>query len=188
MLLTLVLAACGEKKAEQKSASDLIADVDHFQVDTIVVDPADTLVSGSIDHVLRHYPELFRATEKAQKVFEKWAAQEQLSSMKTNPSVLDISHILTETFDTSSLPSGEGKGDESSTFSSEELGEAYLRLISEARDEKKSAIGHSRRAFLAYAEQLQQVAQAVPADLRERYSSIVDQCLQKHLDKLTTNN
>ena len=187
MLSALMLAACGEKKAEQKSASDLIADVDHFQVDTIVVDPADTLVSGSVDHVLRHYPELFRAAEKAKKVFDKWAAQEQQSSIKTNPSVLDISNILTETFDTSSLPSEEERG-EASTLSSEKLGEAYLRLISDAPAEQKSAIGHSRKAFLAYAEQLQQVAQAVPADLRERYSAIVAQCLQKHLDKLTTNN
>jgi hypothetical protein len=186
MLSTLVLAACGGKKAEQKSASELIADVDHFQVDTIVAAPADTLVGSSVDHVLRHYPELFRATEKAQKAFDKWAAQEQQSSMKTNPSVLDISNILTETFETSSLPSGERK-DEASTFSSEELEGAYLHLISEARAEQKSAIGHSRRAFLAYAEQLQQVAQALPADLRERYSAIVARRLQQHLDQLTNN-
>jgi hypothetical protein len=186
MLSTLVLAACGGKKVEQKSASELIADVDHFQVDTIVAAPADTLVGSSVDHVLRHYPELFRATEKAQKAFDKWAAQEQQSSMKTNPSVLDISNILTETFETSSLPSGERK-DEASTFSSEELEGAYLHLISEARAEQKSAIGHSRRAFLAYAEQLQQVAQALPADLRERYSAIVARRLQQHLDQLTNN-
>ena len=183
----LLLAACGGKKAEQKSASELIADVDHFQVDTIVAAPADTLVGSSVDHVLRHYPELFRATEKAQKVFDKWAEQEQQSSMKTNPAVLDISDILTETFSTSNLSTGEGGG-EVSSFSSEELGEAYLRLISEAPAEQKSAIGHSRRAFLAYVEQLQQVAQALPADLRERYSAIVARRLQQHLDQLTSNN
>jgi hypothetical protein len=187
MLSTLVIAACGGKKAEQKSASEFIADVDHFQVDTMVVDPADTLVNSSVDHVLRHYPELFRATEKAQKVFDKWAEQEQQSSMKTNPAVLDISDILTETFSTSNLSTGEGGG-EVSSFSSEELGEAYLRLISEAPAEQKSAIGHSRRAFLAYVEQLQQVAQALPADLRERYSAIVARRLQQHFDQLTSNN
>lgn len=187
ILSTLVLAACGGKKAEQKSVSELIADVDRFQMDTIAVDPADTLVSGSVDHVLRHYPELFRATEKAQQMFGKWAAQEQQSSMKTNPSVLDISNILTETFDTPSLPSGEGEGD-AATISPEALGDAYLRLISEARAEQKSGIGHSRKAFLAYAELLQQVAQAVPADLREHYSAIVARRMQQHLDQLTTNN
>ena len=187
MLSTLVLASCGGKKAEQKSASELIADIDHFQVDTIVVAPTDTLVSGSVDHVLRHYPELFRATEKAQKMFDKWAAQEQQSSIKTNPSVLDISKILTETFDTSSLPAGEEKG-EASTFSSEQLDKAYLYLISEARAEQKSAIGHSRKAFLAYAGQLQQVAQVMPADLHERFSAIVARCLQQHLHQLTNNH
>jgi ABC-type oligopeptide transport system substrate-binding subunit len=71
-LAAMLLAACGSKtKTEQKSASELIADADHFQVDTIVADPADTLVSTSVDHVLRHYPELYRAAEKAQKIYSK---------------------------------------------------------------------------------------------------------------------
>ena len=174
MLSALLLAACGGKKAEQKSASELIADADHFQVDTIVVDPADTLVSSSVDHILRHYPELFRAAEKARKMFDRWVAQEQQSPMKTNPAVLDISDILTETFSTSGLSAGEG-GEEVFSISSEKLDTAYLRLISEAPAEQKSAIGHSRRAFLAYAEQLQQVAQAVPADLRTRFLAILAQ-------------
>ena len=187
MLSALLLAACGGKKAEQKSASELIADADHFQVDTIVVDPADTLVSSSVDHILRHYPELFRAAEKARKMFLQWVAQEQQSPLKTQPDVLDISDILTATFSTSDLSAAEGGG-EAPAFSSEKLDTVYLRLISEAPAEQKSAIGHSRRAFLAYAEQLQQVAQAVPADLRERYSAIVARRLQQHFDQLTSNN
>ena len=165
MLSALLLAACGGKKAEQKSASELIADADHFQLDTIVVDPADTLVSSSVDHVLRHYPELFRAAEKARKMFFQWVAQEQQSPLKTQPDVLDISDILT---------AAEGEG-EVPAFSSEKLDSVYLRLISEAPADQKSAIGHSRRAFLAYAEQLQQVAQAIPADLRTRFLTILAQ-------------
>ena len=180
MLSALLLAACGGKKAEQKSASELIADADHFQLDTIVVDPADTLVSSSVDHILRHYPELFRAAEKARKMFDRWVAQEQQSPLKTHPAVLDISDILTETFSTSGLSAGEG-GEEVFSISSEKLDTAYLRLISEAPAEQKSAIGHSRRAFLAYAEQLQQVAQAVPADLRTRYATILAQRMSKFL-------
>ena len=146
MLSALLLAACGGKKAEQKSASELIADADHFQLDTIAVDPADTLVSSSVDHVLRHYPELFRAAEKARKMFFQWVAQEQQSPLKTQPAVLDISDILTETFSTSDLSAAEG-GEEVPAFSSEKLDSVYLRLISEAPADQKSAIGHCHRPF-----------------------------------------
>lgn len=88
----------------------------------------------------------------------------------------------------SPLPTGEGRG---GALLLDSIDTAYLHLISEAPAERKTAIGHSRKAFLAYAERLQQVAQAVPADLRERYSSIVAlrlQKMQQHLQKSTTDN
>ena len=193
MLSTLLLAACGGKKAEQKTAADLIADADHFQVDTIVATPDDTLVSTSVDAVLRHYPELYRAAEKAQQVYSKWALQEQQAKV-CQTAMLDIRSILPELLsasqqhEASSLPTGEGRGGAQLLDS---IDHAYLRLISNAPAERKTAIGHSRKAFLAYAERLQQVAQAVPEDLRERYSSIVARRLQKmqqHLQKSTTDN
>ena len=193
MLSTLLLAACGGKKAEQKSAAELIADADHFQVDTIVATPDDTLVSTSVDAVLRHYPELYRAAEKAQQIYSKWALQEQQAKV-CQTAMLDIRSILTELLSASqqheapSLPTGEGRGGAQLLDS---IDHAYLRLISNAPAERKTAIGHSRKAFLAYAERLQQVAQAVPEDLRERYSSIVARRLQKmqqHLQKSTTDN
>ena len=205
MLSTLLLAACGGKKAEQKSAAELIADADHFQVDTIVATPDDTLVSTSVDAVLRHYPELYRAAEKAQQVYSKWALQEQQAKV-CQTAMLDIRSILTELLSASqpheatSLPTGEGRGGALSLPTGEGRGgaqlldsidTAYLRLISNAPAERKTAIGHSRKAFLAYAERLQQVAQAVPEDLRERYSSIVAlrlQKMQQHLQKSTTDN
>lgn len=115
MLSTLLLAACGGKKAEQKTAADLIADADHFQVDTIVATPDDTLVSTSVDAVLRHYPELYRAAEKAQQVYSKWALQEQQAKV-CQTAMLDIRSILTELLsasqqhEASSLPTGEGRG------------------------------------------------------------------------------
>ena len=181
MLSTLLLAACGSKtKTEQKSASELIADADHFQVDTIVADPADTLVSSSVDHVLRHYPELYRAAEKAQKIYSKWALQEQQTRLKTNPSGLDIRSILAETLSgTSVLPT------EVNAWAGllDSIDTAYLHLISEAPAERKTDIGHSRKAFLAYAERLQQLMQALPEDLRERYSSIVALRLQRLLQE-----
>lgn len=173
----MLLAACGSKtKTEQKSASELIADADHFQVDTIVADPADTLVSTSVDHVLRHYPELYRAAEKAQKIYSKWALQEQQTRLKTNPNGLDIRTILAETLSsTSVLPTEVNSGADLL----DSIDAAYLYLISEAPAERKTDIGHSRKAFLAYAERLQQVMQALPEDLRERYSSIVALRLQR---------
>ena len=205
MLSTLLLAACGGKKAEQKTAADLIADADHFQVDTIVATPDDTLVSTSVDAVLRHYPELYRAAEKAQQIYSKWALQEQQAKV-CQTAMLDIRSILTELLsasqqhEASSLPTGEGRGGALSLPTGEGRGgaqlldsidTAYLRLISNAPAERKTAIGHSRKAFLAYAERLQQVAQAVPEDLRERYSSIVAlrlQKMQQHLQKSATDN
>ncbi len=224
MLSTLLLAACGSKtKTEQKSASELIADADHFQVDTIVATPDDTLVSTSVDAVLRHYPELYRAAEKAQQIYSKWALQEQQTQLKTQPSLLDIRSILTELLSASqqreatslptgalgrrtlaelagartgrdgalSLPTGalgrrtlaEHAGARTGRGGAQLLDSidaAYLHLISEAPAERKTDIGHSRKAFLAYAERLQQVAQAVPEDLRERYSSIVAQRMNQY--------
>ena len=232
MLSTLLLAACGGKKAEQKTATELIADADHFQVDTIVATPDDTLVSTSVDAVLRHYPELYRAAEKAQQIYSKWALQEQQTQLKTQPSLLDIRSILTELLSASqqheatSLPTGEGRGGALSLPTGalgrrtlaehagartgrggalslptgegrggaqllDSIDAAYLHLISEAPAERKTDIGHSRKAFLAYAERLQQVMQALPEDLRERYSSIVALRLQRLLQeqqKLTTDN
>ena len=207
LLLLVLLTACTvNSQRAPKSAADLIADADHFQVDTIVATPDDTLVSTSVDHVLRHYPELYRAAEKAQKIYSKWALQEQQTQLKTQPSLLDIRSILTDLFSASqqreatSLPTGEGRGGALPLPTGEGRGgaqlldsidAAYLRLISNAPAERKTDIGHSRKAFLAYAERLQQVAQAVPADLRERYSSIVARRLQKmqqHLQKSTTDN
>ena len=206
-LLLLTLSSCGGgKPKDAKSAADLIADADHFQVDTIVATPDDTLVSTSVDAVLRHYPELYRAAEKAQQVYSKWALQEQQTQLKTQPILLDIRSILTDLLSASqqheatSLPTGEGRGGALSLPTGEGRGgaqlldnidHAYLRLISNAPAERKTAIGHSRKAFLAYAERLQQVAQAVPEDLRERYSSIVAlrlQKMQQHLQKSTTDN
>lgn len=189
MLSTLLLAACGGKKAEQKSAAELIADADHFQVDTIVATPDDTLVSTSVDAVLRHYPELYRAAEKAQKIYSKWALQEQQTALKTQPSLLDIRSILTDLL--SASQQREASSPTETTQLLDSIDAAYLHLISEAPAERKTAIGHSRKAFLAYAERLQQVAQAVPEDLRERYSSIVALRLQRLLQeqqKLTTDN
>ena len=195
LLLLVLLTACTvNSQRAPKSAADLIADADHFQVDTIVATPDDTLVSTSVDAVLRHYPELYRAAEKAQKIYSKWALQEQQTQLKTQPSLLDIRSILTDLFSASqqheatSLPTGEGRGGAQLLDS---IDTAYLRLISNAPALRKTAIGHSRKAFLAYAERLQQVAQAVPEDLRERYSSIVARRLQKmqqHLQKSTTDN
>ena len=230
-LAAMLLAACGSKtKTEQKSASELIADADHFQVDTIVADPSDTLVSSSVDHVLRHYPELYRAAEKAQKIYSKWALQEQQTQLKTQPSLLDIRSILTDLLSASQqheatslptgegrggalpLPTGEGRGGALSLPTGEGRGgalplptgegrggaqlldsidTAYLHLISEAPAERKTDIGHSRKAFLVYAERLQQLMQALPEDLRERYSSIVALRLQRLLQeqqKSTTDN
>ena len=190
----LLLTSCGGKPKDAKSAADLIADADHFQVDTIVATPDDTLVSTSVDAVLRHYPELYRAAEKAQKIYSKWALQEQQTRLKTQPSLLDIRSILTDLFSPSqqheatSLPTGEGRGGAQLLDS---IDAAYLRLISNAPAERKTAIGHSRKAFLAYAERLQQVMQVLPEDLRERYSSIVAlrlQKMQQHLQKSTTDN
>ena len=202
----LLLTSCGGKPKDAKSAADLIADADHFQVDTIVATPDDTLVSTSVDAVLRHYPELYRAAEKAQKIYSKWALQEQQTRLKTQPSLLDIRSILTDLFSPSqqheatSLPTGEGRGGALPLPTGEGRGgallldsidAAYLRLISNAPAERKTAIGHSRKAFLAYAERLQQVMQVLPEDLRERYSSIVAlrlQKMQQHLQKSTTDN
>ena len=68
----LLLLGCGGKKERKATSSQLIGQVEQFSIDTIVTTPGDTLVNNTVDGVLRHYPELYRATQKAVKAYDKW--------------------------------------------------------------------------------------------------------------------
>ncbi|MCR5130893.1 MAG: hypothetical protein K6C10_05460 [Prevotella sp.] len=189
ILALVAVTSCNGKKTDKPSASQLIEEADHFQVDTITADPSDTLVSASADAVLRHYPELYRAVQSSQKIYDKWSEQEK-SALKTNPSLLNVSDIVSEALsaseDQQTKADDSPAADDAPTLSQamEKADGLYLHLISEAPAEQKSAIGHSRKAFMAYLEQLQTVAQAIPEKLQSRYNDVLMQHLQHFLNDL----
>ena len=66
--LALMLTSCHYYKEEQDDTNqgeDLIANIEGYGIDTIAVEPGDTLCSARVDEVLRHYPEFYHAAKKA---------------------------------------------------------------------------------------------------------------------------
>ena len=66
--LALMLTSCHYYKEEKDNThqdEDLIANIEGYGIDTIAVEPGDTLCSARVDEVLRHYPEFYHAAKKA---------------------------------------------------------------------------------------------------------------------------
>lgn len=186
----LLLTACGGTQHRQsKTPSQLVETADEYGYDTIALKKNDTLCNAVVDNVLRHYPEFYHATRNAKKAFEHWKKQEQIARLKTKPEIMDISHILDEM-----LNSNKKVSTESSWLSKSKIDSLYIQLIVNVPEKKegvdidsrKSEIGRSRKAWLTYIEQLQNITQTVPEGYAIRYQSIVAEKLNKHLKLLQT--
>ena len=90
----LLLLGCGGKKERKATSSQLIGQVEQFSIDTIVTKPGDTLVNNTVDGVLRHYPELYRATQKAVKAYDKWVEISKVSGLKVKPETLNVNAFV----------------------------------------------------------------------------------------------
>lgn len=83
IILTLSFAFVGCKQKSTKQS--LIEDVEQFHIDTIEAKPVDTnnmtdaqRCRYRADEVLRKYPELYHATDKVQKLYDKWEERERI--------------------------------------------------------------------------------------------------------------
>lgn len=181
----VLLPACHDKKpqAQHQSATQLIEAVGHFQVDTVEAQPQDTLYGEETSSLLRHYPELYHAARKVRKTYEKWAEQARLTGLNEPTELLDISNILEETL------SGSGDAVASTWPDLSGTDSLYLQLLANAPDnDRKSDIGRSRRAWLNYTGQLQQLMQTLPESLRQRYAFIVSRQTQAYQEKMQQQN
>ncbi|MDE7086424.1 MAG: hypothetical protein K2O48_07055, partial [Prevotella sp.] len=92
----MLLTGCGGKKERKATSAQLIEQVEQFGIDTIEAKPGETLCSNSVDGVLRHYPELYHATRKAVKAYDKWVEAAKEAGLKVKPQAMDVTTLLDE--------------------------------------------------------------------------------------------
>ncbi len=171
--LALMLTSCHYYKEEKDGThqeEDLIANVEGYGIDTIAVEPGDTLCSARVDDVLRHYPEFYHAAKKAKKAYEEWQEMEAEARVGTKTQVMNVNDILNDALYGPDNIAEIGEWPDMAPIDS-----AYFKLIGQSGLKRKSAIGHARRAWISYQERLRQMAQTVPEQCRARYiASITD--------------
>ena len=170
----LLLSACGGKKEHHTTSAQLIEDIQQFGIDSIEVTAGDTLVGTTVDQVLRHYPELYHATEKAKESYVQWTELAKNAKLKINPNVIDIAVILEESFFDTKAVDADSAWQYLTTIDSLYI-QALVSVPSSNADtdQQKSAIGRTRKAWQAYTKQLQRMTAVVPENCRERYLSII---------------
>ena len=165
--LALMLTSCHyykEEKDDTHQEEDLIANIEGYGIDTIAVEPGDTLCSARVDDVLRHYPEFYHAAKKAKKAYDEWQEMEAKARVGTKTQVMSVDAILNDALYGPDNIAEIGQWPDMTPIDS-----AYFKLIDKSGAKRKSAIGHARRAWLSYQERLQKMAQTVPEQCRARY-------------------
>lgn len=187
LIATLVFSACGNRqpKTPQQQRDQLIEAVDQYGVDTLQAQPQDTLFSSEVGSVLRHYPELYHAAKKVRKAFDNWTLQTRQTGVGGQTAVMDISPILDEALlgDTDAAEAPASWPDLSAIDS------LYLQLLANEPDvDRKSAIGHTRRAWLNYIDQLRQLLPTLPEKCRPAYLTIISRQASTFQTSLPTNH
>ena len=175
--LAMMLTSCHYYKEEKDNThqeEDLIANVEGYGIDTIAVEPGDTLCSARVDDVLRHYPEFYHAAEKAKKAYEEWQELEAAARVGTKTQVMSLDAILNDALYGPDDVAEIGEWPDMSPIDS-----AYFKLIGQSGLKRKSAIGHARRAWLSYQARLRQMAQTVPQQCRARYIASITARVQQ---------
>lgn len=170
----MLLAACSGKKERKATGSELIEDVARFGIDTIEAKPGDMLCDETVDGVLRHYPELYHATQKAKKAYEKWAEQSEQTHLNMKTKTMDIAAILQETF------FGEQTVDADSAWQYlNTIDSLYIQAIGSVPDGQpdtdmlKSSVGRTRKAWQAYTQRLQDMTSTIPTSCTQRFLSTI---------------
>ena len=175
--LALMLTSCHYYKEEKDGThqdEDLIANIEGYDIDTIAVEPGDTLCSSRVDEVLRHYPEFYHAAKKAKKAYDEWQKMEAEARVGTKTQVMSVDAILNDALYGTDDIAEIGEWPDMAPIDS-----AYFKLIGQSQPKRKSAIGHARRAWITYQERLQQMAHAVPEQCRARYIASITARVQQ---------
>lgn len=175
--LALMLTSCHyykEEKDDTHQEEDLIANIEGYGIDTIAVEPGDTLCSARVDEVLRHYPEFYHAAQKAKKAYDEWRQLEAEARLGTKTQVMSVDAILNDALYGPDNVAEVGEWPDMAPIDS-----AYFKLIGQSGLKRKSAIGHARRAWLSYQDRLQKMAQTVPEQCRARYIASITTRVQQ---------
>lgn len=175
--LALMLTSCHyykEEKDDTHQDEDLIANIEGYGIDTIAVEPGDTLCSARVDDVLRHYPEFYHAAKRAKKAYDEWRAMEAEARVGTKTQVMSVDAILNDALYGADDIAEVGEWPDMAPIDS-----AYFKLIGQSGLKRKSAIGHARRAWISYQERLRQMAQTVPQQCRARYIASITSRVQQ---------
>ena len=155
-----MLTSCHYYKEEKDGShqeEDLIANIEGYGIDTIAVEPGDTMCSARVDDVLRHYPEM-----------------EAEARVGTKTQVMSVDAILNDALYGADDIAEIGEWPDMAPIDS-----AYFKLIGQSAPKRKSAIGHARRAWISYQERLRQMAQTVPQQCRARYIASITARVQQ---------
>ena len=169
--LALMLTSCHYYKEEKDGThqeEDLIANVEGYGIDTIAVEPGDTLCSARVDDVLRHYPEFYHAAKKAKKAYEEWQQMEAEARVGTKTQVMNVNDILNDALYGPDNIAEIGEWPDMAPIDS-----AYFKLIGQSGLKRKS------RAWISYQERLRQMAQTVPEQCRARYIASITARVQQ---------
>ncbi|MBQ3364433.1 MAG: hypothetical protein IJG42_10855 [Muribaculaceae bacterium] len=175
--LALMLTSCHYYKEEKDGThqeEDLIANIEGYGIDTIAVEPGDTLCSARVDDVLRYYPEFYHAAKKAKKAYDEWQELEAEARVGTKTQVMSVDAILNDALYGPDDVAEIGEWPDMAPIDT-----AYFKLIGQSGLKRKSAIGHARRAWISYQERLRQMAQTVPEQCRARYIASITARVQQ---------
>lgn len=204
---------CNKKSQDpEEKKQDLLEAIEHLDIDTIDTTSKEQIGNADVDEVLRHYPELYHATENTLKLYDKWVeaernmvnivfvgndkgrmakAQKCAKSFDERLKTRSVAEILSYTLFDSETPQATELND------NEKTSDLYLKIMASIADglaenkehaktdEMKSAVGYARRAWADYHEQMCRMVSAVPEDSRARYTKAVNELTHKHLVDLT---
>ncbi len=212
LAFSVLIISCGGKGGNEKKNA-LVEDIESFGVDTIVQSPEEAKDFPSLYDILRRYPELFHATEKAEKEFDKWVVDEksmidkviiangkseQEYSTKHEPELeaavgaMDVRNALQIAL---TDPTYTNVADV--WVDNEIIMQEYLQILSsvdenpeleslsqEERNNLKSEVGHARKSWKAYMDKVIEITPAVPDDYRGVYISCFNNIMRQHLADL----
>lgn len=207
----LSLASCANRQQQKKEL--LLETIEKYHVDTIDVTNKEKMGTESLDEILRHYPELYHAAEKARDAYKKWNEKEttmvSVAFVGNAPQrkamaeklAQNLYHHMDEYNVTSLLEyallsaSSDEKG-EAEWADDTEISDLYLSLITKVKsditatndhmgtDDIKSSIGHARRAWSEYTKAIKNVLPAVPAEAQPLYIHAFNKLVHQHLTDL----
>lgn len=208
ILSAFLCASCGNKRQDSKQS--LLDNIEHFHVDTIDVTNKEPIGTPSLDEVLRHYPELYHATEKARIAYRKWVDREKemiatafvgkntsrMSKASKYAAKLEkriVENDVTALLEYALLDSNHNDIGTLDWVDDKLTTQHYLFIMGKVKDglqddanhsktdEIKTSIGFARRTWIEYIDALRCVEQALPDNAREYYVMAANKMMQKHL-------